>query len=472
MLLFGGGLFGYALCRAIMLGFTHDESLTFLNYATMPWRDIIGATSRTANNHLLNSLLVRLCFKVFGTDPLWLRLPNLAAFAMYLTGSGLIVRRLGSRGMRVHAFLLLNLLPYQLDFFSLARGYGLSLGFFIMAMLFLIRALEKDFAWREMIAVGLFGALAVLSNLNALIPYTAIVVVAVPAIIIRRGRINFHLAGEFAPLLLMSTALYLYTVPILLRLQKAEELYLGTNTLRGSFSELIRANLYMDDAPLWLVAGTGAIIAMGFIGAVCACVVKFTQAGLKAILGVGIALPILIVALCGVIASHFLGSPYPVPRTWLIFMPLYFLSILFGFDALWRMGPLRLDWTMLMGNAVLLLGMNFISVANLSYCRDWKYDADTRRMMVDLVREASQTGFRDRRMVLRIPWELEPATNFYRSTWNMVWLAWANRNGLRRQGDFWYLRPEDSALLGEMNSKVIRKYETTGNLLAVRDISK
>ncbi len=67
-------LFVYVILRAYLLSFTHDESLSYtIVEGKITW-------GKTANNHLLNTLLMSLSSSLFGMSELGLRLPNVLSF--------------------------------------------------------------------------------------------------------------------------------------------------------------------------------------------------------------------------------------------------------------------------------------------------------------------------------------------------------------------------------------------------------
>jgi hypothetical protein len=62
-------------------------------------------------------------------------------------------------------FLLLNLNPYMLEFFSLARGYGLALGFMMCSIYFCLRYLEsRERGPLNVFLASLFAGLSLLSS--------------------------------------------------------------------------------------------------------------------------------------------------------------------------------------------------------------------------------------------------------------------------------------------------------------------
>ena len=113
-------LFGFVVIKAGSTDMTFDEAWTFLSYGRSP----LGFTTLDlANDHPLNSILIFLATRLFGDSELVVRLPNILAGALYLASSATIVRH--SR-FKLASFAICALQPFFLDYFSLARGYGIA----------------------------------------------------------------------------------------------------------------------------------------------------------------------------------------------------------------------------------------------------------------------------------------------------------------------------------------------------------
>jgi hypothetical protein len=100
----------------------YDEAYTWINFARRPWYEAIGDYNST-NNHLLNTLLVHVCGRVFGPEEWALRLP------VFLLGTALplVVWRWGRewRGpdAAVLAATLTAVAPALISYSVDARGY-------------------------------------------------------------------------------------------------------------------------------------------------------------------------------------------------------------------------------------------------------------------------------------------------------------------------------------------------------------
>ena len=161
-------LFFLFIClRGYLVSFTHDEAVTFLNYVTHSWGEILNVNY--TNNHLLNSLLTKLSYSVFGSSEFALRLPNMLAsllFAVYATK--LLRKILPGKTIWIFGLTAVCLNAFQIDFFSLCRGYGLSMGMIMTSFYFLYCYAEKPnrvvFAFLSLLAM-MFAVLANYSTL-------------------------------------------------------------------------------------------------------------------------------------------------------------------------------------------------------------------------------------------------------------------------------------------------------------------
>src|SRR5205085_1395777 len=175
----GVALFAATVYRAATYPFTHDEALTYAGFTSEPF------WAGDANNHLLNTWLMRACAVAFGTSELSLRLPNVLAFLLYLTCAMLLLERIDSTLTRVAGFVLLAMNPFVLDFFALARGYGLAMAFLLASLyLLLLGSLRRSLA---------AATLAVPSSLEGVLAF--IVIAAFFALAFRRTPMFVILCG-------------------------------------------------------------------------------------------------------------------------------------------------------------------------------------------------------------------------------------------------------------------------------------
>ena len=125
----------WVIKKAAVASITYDEAYSFFEYVSYPEFLRSDFNFMSANNHLLNTWLTRITYALWGNEEWALRLPNVLAFGLFLYASVRIAYRLvTTRLLPLFVVLLLCGNPYVLDFFSLSRGYGLSLAFMTYAL--------------------------------------------------------------------------------------------------------------------------------------------------------------------------------------------------------------------------------------------------------------------------------------------------------------------------------------------------
>ncbi|MEO8760421.1 MAG: hypothetical protein ABI388_04700 [Bacteroidia bacterium] len=123
--------------RAFFIPFSHDETLTFFSYIQtndyLPYKAHIDA-----NNHILNSCLANLCYQIAGSHPFVLRVPNVLAFILLCIGIFKHFKYLKTIYSKIILVTFFILTLNFLDFFELCRGYGLSFGFIVLGLAYLM----------------------------------------------------------------------------------------------------------------------------------------------------------------------------------------------------------------------------------------------------------------------------------------------------------------------------------------------
>lgn len=161
------GLLVYAILRAWIVEPIHDEAATFLHY--IETGEVMGGRSlMDANNHVFNSWLGNLTYRLFGESFFLFRLPALLCFCLYFWSGRKLTTHLKLGIWGEWCFVALNTIPWIFDYFSYTRGYGLAIGFFMAALLQLHYWL-KDHHTGRLILLLLFLYLAVFSNLTYLV---------------------------------------------------------------------------------------------------------------------------------------------------------------------------------------------------------------------------------------------------------------------------------------------------------------
>lgn len=373
-------LFVYIALRAARLSFTHDEALSF---KLVEDGELLAYT---ANNHLLNTWLMALCSALFGKSELALRLPNLLACLLYLYFCSRLILKAEKPVLAFFAFPLLFFNPFMLDFFGLARGYGLSLGCMAGALYFFLRqdpgsntfkAYRKDLLFSL-----LFAALALFANLSMINFYIALLFLFCLGYfaLLRKGE-----GRGLSQVLTVTGLMLLALLPLLLSLKRlmilkeANDLYVGAESFSGSISTFIERSCYFEAYPVWFVELLQKIIVVVFPLGMIISLFRKKVGGDAFRLGA-----LILLVLCGFWAEHYLfDTLFPISRTGVYFIALYGLFICCLFRQL-------LEHLSSTRQAVLVLGLVFISLplgfhffktCNLRYSFEWKYDAHTKEVM-------------------------------------------------------------------------------------------
>ena len=128
--------------RAHVQSFTLDEADTFRYWVAPPspthWEP-------HSNNHVLNSILMRVSISLFGLNELAARAPALVGGIIYVFAAFLLCTLLASGlVLRWALFMCLVYNPFIMDYLVAARGYGLALGFLTLALYLFARILVQD----------------------------------------------------------------------------------------------------------------------------------------------------------------------------------------------------------------------------------------------------------------------------------------------------------------------------------------
>jgi hypothetical protein len=356
------GLLVVVVVRAVLIPPYMDEIFTYFTYVQSGSFQP-GYAHIDANNHLLNSLVTHLSFLVFG-DELWsLRLPNVLAFVLYAYSANKIRLSFSDKAVG-NAFAVAILASwYVLSFFSLSRGYGLSLALLLYACYQLI-AVTQTPTWSRT-AKGICSLVLASSANLTLLPLSIVITFLLTLFHVRHNspeslirRILFA-----ASALVLSGIgfgyLYLFSVD----LKESGLLYHGRSTgyFEAIFVDLPNELLQTQSGAQW---GFGFLVALIVVGVVMG--VRYKKFNSPAwILGI---LAILSLVL-PVVFNELMLIPFPQGRTGLHY---YILILLPAFLQMQKLSPLlsrALAWS-ISG----ILAFLFVTQFQLNYAPCWRDD--------------------------------------------------------------------------------------------------
>lgn len=454
--------------RATTFPFTHDESVSF---AIFSWQPVY---EKTANNHLLNTFLMRQFSYLFGNSELALRLPTLLAQALYLGCGIALSMRLQNVWMQVSSFAMLNLNPFLLDFFFLARGYGLALGFLMLSLLLYARALHEKkkpifvlFAYLSTAA----GALAVLANFSFLNFYLPLLAACTLLLVTDESLRNFTTQHILSTLgMLIVNCAYLGFVALkTFDLQQRGELYFGGHDgfISDTLASLVHSSLYFASYPQISTGQiSGFVIGIFFISLVYGIFLWFRKANQPLflfylfILTISIVLPL--------VQHQALGTLFPIERAALYYLPLFALTFTAALDlAVQQLGrDLLRALVLLVPIAVaVLLSWHLYHTLNIDTTYTWNYDAHDKEV-IELINRDHAAHSPNSKVRLGVTWLMEPSLNFYRVTRNYTWLAPVTRDPLNSAPfDYIYASKTDLKAIQFPLATTLAEYADTDTIL-------
>ena len=456
------GLLAYVAYRAHFLSFTHDESLTF---SILFGNEIY---THSANNHLLNTYLMDFCLRIWGDTEGVLRLPNVIGFVIYAFFSYKISKRLTGSLFQIACFLLLLLNPFILDFFSLARGYGLSLAMMMGSIYFLLKIFDNHKSLIDNYLFALFSIYAVIANFTLLIFYLAAMSIW-GLTWLNHEKWKVFIRPVPMSILLAHSIILFNLMKFLFYLKSINGLYAGGAS--GFIESVVDSNIicllynenmgdcFLKDMLVYVVIVSFLIFfVLNFIAI-------FKKPFLKSSLVLMVVLVLCIVI--PIVQNRVLGILYPTERTASFYYILWVLCCVF---YVFEKPILKKIQAISIYTFTGFIILNFINTANLKYCNIWKYDADTKDMMLTVKQLHIEKKLPDS-VQLTVFWLNEPAAKrYYRPQLYYEWITINRFEVDKIQVDDVYFLPEEEASKEPFKSQfsILKSYEDSKMVLLKR----
>gem|GEM_PF-374174 len=430
--------FIYVLVRAFSVGATIDEIATMEGARDLSFLDIISQSHPTANNHVLNSLLIKVLFPMSASSLAIVRLPNVLSFILYLHwGYKISFGKLSSFvGLGCFALLMCN--PFLLDFFSLARGYGLALGFMMGALYFG----AEFFASRStpsLIKALLLASLSVLSLFSMIYFWAGLAATLTLACILRRDWAALK-KSLFCSLIIGLTLLGCIAVPVF-RLKESGSLYYGGHN--GFYSDtlvsLVRYSLYSLDITSIVYLSLNLCLGSMLLFSV---VSYFTGGSLNSLKSVFLGVSVISVALL-ILAHHLVGVLYPINRVGLFLYPLFILSLCFCLNDLSRYVRVAI-LSLFLG----VFTVNLLAKGNFYRTALWSFDAHTEEILNQVNERGKRAGTVVRFACTPV---IYPSVNYYvaRNGYTFLKVVKDGHQLVPTDTDYYLLSDRDTASFSE-----------------------
>ncbi|MCI5057302.1 MAG: hypothetical protein MRY83_14400 [Flavobacteriales bacterium] len=471
IVLFIGTLIGlYVILKSSISSFTHDESFSYLNYPQDSFMDIISFNDWFMNNHILNSLFMKYSEILFGNSEIALRLPNILLLFVYMIYSYRIFEK-KSAILRITSFVILCTSLCLIDLFGLARGYGLSYGFMIMSFFHLLSYIKNSS--KIHLYLFHFSALcAILSHFTLLTFYfSSLVIVVLIRFLQTRSNttINFHLFNSnrqhILPLLINVIILY---EPVRRAIKYGQLDVGGRNGFYAdSMSSFLSSIFYEISLPLLANISLKILITLLVLIPLSIILWKWYKseyAYFKNQIAIVTTTLLLTLIPMIIILNHLiLGSDYPVGRFLVFLIPLFWIHICFLVDTSSRSYKVYSLFSLVL---IGLINMTaFVAKSNFSSYYEWKYDAQTKTMIQDLIVHKQVNSANSDTLKVGVDWLFEPTANYYRKINKLDWLSPFERKGISGKDHMIYTFKDSITQWKSMGYELVNEYEISNTVL-------
>ncbi len=369
--------------EAYTIPITHDEVSTIVFSHQSIW-EIVTYADPIPNNHILNTLILKVSIFVFGDHAFSNRMHNILFFIPYFFFCVLIVRELFKDSwLRVAVVCMLSLQPFLLDFYSVTRGYGISVSLQVVSLYFFFKRLKSGEILDLAKCFG-FAFLAVYANftlLNYFIPLGGL-------LLIDTFQLNFtkHRKQFYKDILLMVAITILLMILCYLPFSKMvatkQFVYWGST---GFFNDTVKPLIISLRSGTeyfgWTNERVYAIILGLIIFAIGSSLILKSKDGLSRYKNYALYLLVLII-IYNHVQFYIADIPFLNARTALFFIPIVIINIGFGLQA-W------VEKKQVIGLVLILMygGLSiqhFVRGFNIKSTYEWYFDENTFDVLRDM----------------------------------------------------------------------------------------
>lgn len=457
--------FLYLVLRAWYIPMTHDEVATCYNHVPRGIFDLMTYQREAVpNNHILNTLAIKLLASVFGMGQMVARTPALVGGALYIAGALAFVRLIGNTGwLRLTWFIILLGNPFMAEFFALARGYSISIGLMFASIYFAWKFLE-DARPKDLKVTLLLAGLAVMANFTVLNFYLPLVLLLY---------LSIRQQETPAPALQKSTGILATGVLILAafcalpvyRMQAGDELmpWGSSGFFPETLAPLVRSSImdhpYLDGPTVPVLAKLIVIFSL------ITWVVAIWRWGnrqwqVRADLLVFACFLLAGTITVNLLQNFFLNVPFLNARTALFLYPLFALQLIAVSELLWRQWDKKALF--LLVPLTIFTVVNFDNNRNLTQSYEWRFDRASFTVL-DFIKKTYEAEGRSSPFTLDCNWVLLNSLHFHEEFSRPPYRHWVTTPAQyhgdqppKGDTDFFYTAtPEDIAALKDTYEPVL-----------------
>ena len=380
----------------------------------------------------------------------------------------LIVKRISNKILVICGFLLLNTNPYLLDFFSIARGYGMAVSLMTISIYFLILFKETEKKNKLILSI-FFACFALLSNFSLLI-YLASLLIIINLIWITSDKEKItikSLIKKNIPIGIILIILFVILYEPIRKLIKFDCLYSGGEV--GFWSDtvgsLIDTSLYGQSYFFYAKIILRIFVVLAIFTMSIIIILKTIRAKRFSINNFILFFLLLLLPCFISICQHYIiGSKFLINRMAIFFIPLFFLAIIYFIGQYFNTKKLLQAKHYLVIVLALLLSIHTVLSANTTSFLSWRFEAQTKEMLNDL--QTLKNNEHKTKINLGISWLYEATINYYIKAKKYTWLTKVENEGPKQGNyDYYYIMKEDKKFIEKYSKKIIKEYTISGSLL-------
>lgn len=456
-------VFLYVLIRAFNLSFIIDEAMSYDILVNKPYyfKALIFDDNHfyIANNHVLNTLFGYISYYTFGSSPFSFRIFNVLSFLVYCFFSVQLIKFYSkSRVSTLIGLVFLFLNPFMLEFFSLYRGYGLSLACTVGILYYFSQYCFSEPKRKFLVLGVLFSILAIYANFALLIP---VFVTQVFCFIYLNKSVPFLEIPKRKEILIfvLGAILLIPAVSNILILSELKELYFGgeTSFIHDTLDSFVEYTFYTKKEfdKLVLLAIIVFLIPYAF----------FARSKSKELFSITIV--IVGLGLLPTILNLLLETKFVIERASLYVVPFLGLFFMLFYDNSSHQKWVKRVFALLL----LFLTVSAVKKTTKSYnfntTTTWKTDSNNKDFLKDIFELNDNKDFS-----VAVFWIFEDATKYYKKLYKLDELKSIKRLGSNKPIDsgidYYYIRKSDLKRV-TFDYLILKEYSLSGTVILVEN---
>jgi len=360
-----------------------------------------------------------------------------------------------------------------INFFGLARGYGLSIGFMVMSLYHLISSFNQN-KTKNLILFNIAAFLSIVSSFTMLDYYVAALFVYaliyfIENVIIEKNNLAFFKSNKTN--LIIFPILFIILYEPVRKVIKFNNFDFGgkdgfiQDTLSAFISNSIN-NVRFNDFQINILHIVFLIpIFISFIIIIVNIYKRNKDFWYNNRPLYIINLLLIFISLSTILQHLLFKTDYIIGRFSLFLFPLYIINI--GYLIEYSLKILKIRKFIFAFSIILVVfsTYNFCKNVNIYSCPEWSYDQNTKNMIKDLIKMHHEGKLKQNDVKIGIDWVFEPTINFYRQTLHINWLLPVDRNRLHDTDDYYYVFDETVANIKPNTYTIIHTYDKSSTVL-------